>query len=340
MYIKFLLKIFSFILLNYNISNCIYASNTDNLLSNKEQNNTLDDNNQSSTDNKDNNNKNNIKNSNNINKNNKNDNIKNNNEENTNSDNDSNDDKNNETNGEEDNEEEDDDEGENDEDNEDDNDDEEEDDVYADKDPLEKFNRVIFNFNDKMNNVLNKITSSNKAQHEDKSKKNEQSKASKAIGNFSHNFFEAPRIVNYALQGNIKNMSNSIARLIINTAFGFFGVTDVAEKLGFKKNDTYFGDTLKKWGMKPGPYVVLPILGPTSLRGTIGKIFEILPMQLTKLPLHNFKPFTKNAIYYATYCCSLLATRSAYGDMIETVSSMSKDKYKTFRNIIMSMENN
>ena len=201
-------------------------------------------------------------------------------------------------------------------------------------DPLEKVNRAVFAFNDNMNNLLDKFTSNKECKSNSKI-----SPVSKAIGNFAHNFFETPRIINYALQGNIKNMSNTIARLLINTAFGFFGVADVAENFGFKKNRTYFGDTLKKWGMKPGPYVVLPILGPTSLRGAVGQAFETIPLQTAKLPINNLKPLHKNVIYYATYCSGLLATRAAYGDMIKQVSSMSKDKYKTFRSITMAMEN-
>ncbi|MBR1944405.1 MAG: VacJ family lipoprotein [Alphaproteobacteria bacterium] len=206
---------------------------------------------------------------------------------------------------------------------------EEEDSVY---DPFEKFNRKVSDFNDTMNSLLDKVIPSNK----DKSKP---STISKGIGNFAHNFFESPRVINYTLQGNIKNASNSIARLMINTLFGFFGVADVAEKLGFEKKNTDFGDTLKKWGMKTGPYVVLPILGPTSLRGVVGQILD-LPSSVAKLPLKNMKPLAKNVTYYSIYCCGLLAKRSAYGDMIQQVSSMSKDKYKTFRSIIMSAESN
>ena len=211
-----------------------------------------------------------------------------------------------------------------------DEDDEEEDSVY---DPFEKFNRKVSEFNDTMNTLLDKAMQKNK----DKSKP---SVISKGISNFSHNFFESPRIINYALQGNVKNASNSIARLMINTLFGFFGVADVAEKLGFEKKDTNFGKTLKKWGMKPGPYVVLPILGPTSLRGTVGNLFEFITPSTAKMPLENMKPLAKNITYYSIYCCNLLAKRAAYGDMIEQVSSMSKDKYKTFRSITMSSESN
>ena len=208
----------------------------------------------------------------------------------------------------------------------------EDDNIY---DPLEKVNRKVFKFNDTMDNILSKIMPKNK--NRDRSKP---SPVLTIMNNFSYNFFEVPHIINYALQGNIKNTSNSIARLIINTAFGFFGVADVAEKLGFKKNNTSFGDTLKKWGMKPGPYVVLPILGPTSLRGAVGHAFGIPILRTAKLPLRHLKPIAKNTIYYSTYCGRLLATRSAYGEMIEQVSAMSKDKYKTFRSITMSSESN
>lgn len=214
-----------------------------------------------------------------------------------------------------------------------DDDDENEEDNSVD-DPFEKFNRKVFEFNDTMNKLLDKVVDN---KNKDKSKS---SPIFKGIGNFSNNFFEPPRIINYTLQGNVKNASNSIARLMINTIFGFFGVTDVAEKLGFEKKNTYFGDTLKKWGMKPGPYLVLPILGPTSLRGTFGYAFGLSISSISKLPLKNMKPFARNATYYGIYCCDLLSKRSAYGGMIEQVSAMSKDKYKTFRSLIMSSESN
>ena len=223
------------------------------------------------------------------------------------------------------------DDGELDEDYEEDNDEEEENEEETINDPFEKINRKVFAFNDALNrNILQPLTSHKKSANP--------SKISKGILNFSHNFFELPRTINYTLQGNIANAANSIGRIMVNTLFGFFGIADVAEKLGMEKKNTNFGDTMKKWGIKPGPFIVLPFLGPTSMRGAMGQLAGIPIDSIAKLPLKNTKPIIRNIVYYGTYISGLLSKRSAYEDMINQVASMSKDKYKTFRNLTMSME--
>ncbi len=73
------------------------------------------------------------------------------------------------------------------------------------------------------------------------------------------------------LQENFSKALNDFGRFIFNTTFGIFGLFDVATPMGFDKNDEDFGQTLGKWGVEPGPYIVLPFLGPTTVRDGLSR---------------------------------------------------------------------
>ena len=79
-------------------------------------------------------------------------------------------------------------------------------------------------------------------------------------------------IPNNLLQGDIKSAANNTLRLIVNTTLGIVGIFDVASGLGLEKLDKEdYGQTLAKWGMGPGCYIVLPVLGPSTARDAFGK---------------------------------------------------------------------
>ena len=78
--------------------------------------------------------------------------------------------------------------------------------------------------------------------------------------------------INNILQGKFKDGFSDILRFTINSSIGLGGFIDVASKMGFKKHDEDFGQTLAVWGVPHGPYIMLPGLGPSSLRDTIGMI--------------------------------------------------------------------
>ena len=90
----------------------------------------------------------------------------------------------------------------------------------------------------------------------------------------AHNFFgnlaEVDSIVNYTLQGRLGRMVRSVGRFVINSTAGVGGLLEIAAKLHLPKAPTGFGTTLAKWGMHPGPYLVIPIYGPSTLREGIG----------------------------------------------------------------------
>ena len=90
------------------------------------------------------------------------------------------------------------------------------------------------------------------------------------IHNFFGNLAEIDSVINYTLQWRLKFGLRSLERLAINSTIGIGGLVDVATKLKLPGAQTGFATTLAKWGMHPGPYLVIPLLGPSTLRDGVG----------------------------------------------------------------------
>jgi phospholipid-binding lipoprotein MlaA len=90
------------------------------------------------------------------------------------------------------------------------------------------------------------------------------------VHNFFGNLAELDSIVNYTLQGRLGRTARSVGRFVINSTVGIGGLLEIAAKLNLPKAPTGFGTTLAKWGMHPGPYLVIPLYGPSTLREGIG----------------------------------------------------------------------
>jgi phospholipid-binding lipoprotein MlaA len=90
------------------------------------------------------------------------------------------------------------------------------------------------------------------------------------VHNFFGNLTEIDSIINYTLQGRLGRMVRSLGRFVINSTIGIGGLFDFATDFRLPKAPTGFGTTLSKWGMHPGPYLVIPILGPSTLREGVG----------------------------------------------------------------------
>lgn len=90
----------------------------------------------------------------------------------------------------------------------------------------------------------------------------------RGISNVFSNFSDVPNLANSALQGQGEKAMRTTARLLLNSTLGVLGIFDVAEKMGLPQEPEDFGQTLARYGMPPGPYLVLPFLGPSTLRDT------------------------------------------------------------------------
>jgi phospholipid-binding lipoprotein MlaA len=94
------------------------------------------------------------------------------------------------------------------------------------------------------------------------------------VHNFFSNLTEVPTVVNDGLQLQLKSGVRSLGRFVINSTVGLGGLFDFASKFHLAKSLATFGSTLSRWGVHPGPYVVLPLLGPSTLRESVGLLAD------------------------------------------------------------------
>ena len=132
-------------------------------------------------------------------------------------------------------------------------------------DPLEGLNRSIFKLNAAIDLVL--LEPAAKLY-----RKTLPSPVRRGVSNVFQNLLEPTTIVNDLLQAKPHNAVADTVRFFVNTVFGLGGWFDVAEKMGLERHDEDFGQTLARWGMGPGPYLVLPLLGPSTLRDAAGLV--------------------------------------------------------------------
>ena len=136
--------------------------------------------------------------------------------------------------------------------------------VYLDNiDPLEEINRPIFEFNQTLDqNLIEPIAISYRD--------NTPESIKKGVSNFFSNLGEVSTLANQILQFKAEDSFTTISRFLINTTIGLAGFFDPASELGLIQKDEDFGQTLGFWGVPEGPYFVIPILGPSTLRDTAG----------------------------------------------------------------------
>ncbi len=133
------------------------------------------------------------------------------------------------------------------------------------RDPLEPWNRNVYEFNQVVDKVALKPVARGY-------KKVVPPPVRGGVSNFFGNFRDVTSAVNNLLQLKLANALSDVGRVAINSTVGLFGVFDIATPLGLQKHDEDFGQTLGYWGMGSGPYLVLPFLGPSTVRDSAGLI--------------------------------------------------------------------
>ena len=144
-------------------------------------------------------------------------------------------------------------------------------------DPLEPLNRQVFKFNDALDAAIVKPVAIAYRDHTP-------TPLRQGIGNVFNNLQDSWSVVNNLLQLKTDYAYDSLARVAINTLLGVGGVVDVASELGIERHTQDFGHTLGVWGVPPGPYLVLPILGPSSLRDALALSVDWQGDPLGQLP--------------------------------------------------------
>lgn len=184
------------------------------------------------------------------------------------------------------------------------------------KDPFERFNRAMFTFNDTLDQAAVKPAA--KVYREILP-----DFVQTGIGNFFGNLGDAWTGVNNFLQGKVADGLSDVMRIAVNTTMGLGGVIDIGSEAGLVKHKEDFGQTLGKWGVKAGPYIVLPVLGPSTLRDTIAT-----PLDLTADPWqHKYPVFWRNT----GTVVRLVDQRAAVLDASNLVEEAALDRYEFIR---------
>ena len=185
------------------------------------------------------------------------------------------------------------------------------------RDPFEPVNRAVYSFNDGFDRAIAKpVAEGYKAAVPEI--------ARTGVTNFFSNLEDVWILVNNLLQGKVDSALDDMARVLVNSTVGLFGLVDVASDLGISKHNEDFGQTLGRWGVASGPYVVLPFLGSSTVRdalslGLVDMQGDIV-RQLDNVPTRNTLLVTR-----------LINTRANLLDASRIVEEAALDKYSFLR---------
>jgi phospholipid-binding lipoprotein MlaA len=126
-------------------------------------------------------------------------------------------------------------------------------------DPMERWNRGTYRFNDALDRALLKPVAKRYQEHVPQVVRT-------GVSNVLTHLAFPTTIVNDLLQLKLKDTAVDLGRFVLNSTLGLGGLLDPASRVGLTRNDEDFGQTLGRWGVPPGPYLVLPLLGPSTLR--------------------------------------------------------------------------
>lgn len=185
----------------------------------------------------------------------------------------------------------------------------------VDDDPLSGFNHVMYEFNHGFDTVILKpVTEGYRYIVPEIGRE--------MVSNAVENIYTPVVFFNSVLQGDPQNSFASFWRFAINTTFGIGGMFDVASEAGLKNRNTDFGQTLAMYGVDSGPYLVLPVIGPSSLRDGTGRLADALMN-----PFNYIDNGTSAAIWTAT----AIDARSRNMKLIDDIYAVSLDPYITFK---------
>lgn len=193
------------------------------------------------------------------------------------------------------------------------------------RDPWESWNRGVFHFNDAVDTAVLKPVATGY-------QKVTPTLVQKGVTNFFGNLIDMWSVVNNALALRPKETGDSVGRVMLNTTVGLLGVIDVASGLGIERHTADFGLTLARWGMGSGPYVVLPLLGPSTLRDTAG-----LPVDNWGNPINQFGDEATRTGMVVVKAVDTRARLLGAGDVLEGAAL---DKYSFMRDAYLQRRRN
>ncbi len=186
----------------------------------------------------------------------------------------------------------------------------------APHDPYESANRAVARFNDDVDQAVLKPMAQTWRNVVPEP-------ARDGVDNFFHNLSDLWSALNHVLQGRLAQGATNVVRFGVNSVLGLFGVFDVASNMGFARADTDVGETFATWGVAPGPYVVLPFLGPSTVRGTTGQLLQWRSYR----PLQN----VRDTPWAAMQTMRVVDTRARWLDATDLAAGMALDPYSLIR---------
>ncbi len=184
------------------------------------------------------------------------------------------------------------------------------------QDPLEPLNRAIFGFNEKLDEaVLQPVARGYRAALPQMVRT--------GVGNFFGNIEDVWIGINNILQGKVADGVQDLARCVFNTTFGLLGVVDASTDFNLPKHSEDFGQTLGRWGLDSGPYLVLPLFGPSSVRDGVGFLVD-----MKADPVRNLSHVPSRNALYAT---RTINTRARLLDIGRIAEEAALDKYRFIR---------
>ena len=193
-------------------------------------------------------------------------------------------------------------------------------------DPLEPFNRKVASFNDAVDDaVMRPVATAYQSAVP--------SLMRRGVSNFFGNLSDVWSFVNSVAQLKLQNSAETFMRVNVNTLFGLGGLLDIATEAGIDRHSEDFGQTLGRWGVASGPYLVLPLLGPSTLRDTVA------------LPVDDW---WGNAVGYVSdipvrnslYGLQMVDTRSNLLSATQLIDQAALDKYSFTRDAFLQRRRN
>ena len=205
--------------------------------------------------------------------------------------------------------------------------------VYSADECFENASRAIFKFNMALDDIVfeplakgyNKLPSPIRS----------------GAGNFTSNIGTLLSIPNNILQGNLTQLGHSVGSFAINTTVGILGFLNPAEKIGLKPHKEDVGQTLGSYGFGPGCYFVLPVLGPTTARDSIGMLADTFvdPFAHVTLREHEMFGASGNSLdYYSVKATGAVDFRADNDKNFQSLEKTSLDLYSSVKSIYLKIE--
>ena len=197
------------------------------------------------------------------------------------------------------------------------------------KDCSEKFNRGSFVLNQKLDKVIFKPAA--------KAYRALPSKVRSGTSNVLVNLSSLITIPNNILQGDFKTAGVNTGRFAVNTTVGILGIFNVAKKIGFSEYEKEdYGQTLGKWGVGAGCYIVLPVLGPSTIRDTAGSFINVLGGDpYYNASTHGNNEYLTDSVYMSTKVLSGVDFRAKNLESIDNLKKNSIDFYASVRSLYL-----